>query len=109
VDAKTHWEKVYTTKPPEAVSWYRAHLEKSLSLIQRAARARSDYIIDIGAGESTLVDDLLAGGYENITGSARFVPGGPRLPYRLLNMPSAQSGRATSQTAQSGATLGNRK
>ena len=67
VDAKTHWEKVYTTKEPERLSWYRAHLETSLALIERAAHSRSACIIDIGAGESTLVDDLLAKGYENIT------------------------------------------
>jgi len=67
VDAKTHWEKVYTTKEPEAVSWYSAHLEISLALIERAAPSRSASIIDIGAGESTLVDDLLVRGYENIT------------------------------------------
>lgn len=67
MDAKTHWEKVYKTKEPESVSWYRAHLETSLALIERAARSPSASIIDIGAGESTLVDDLLARGYENIT------------------------------------------
>ena len=67
MNAKTHWEKVYTTKEPEAVSWYRAHLETSLALVERAADSRSASIIDIGAGESTLVDDLLAKGYENIT------------------------------------------
>ena len=67
MDAKTHWEKVYTTKEPEAVSWYREHLETSLALIERAAPSRLVSIIDIGAGESTLVDDLLARRYENIT------------------------------------------
>jgi 2-polyprenyl-3-methyl-5-hydroxy-6-metoxy-1,4-benzoquinol methylase len=67
VDAKTHWEKVYTTKEPEAVSWYRPHLETSLALIERAAAGYSASIIDVGGGESTLVDDLLAQGYENIT------------------------------------------
>jgi 2-polyprenyl-3-methyl-5-hydroxy-6-metoxy-1,4-benzoquinol methylase len=66
MDAKTHWEKVYTTKEPEAFSWYRAHLETSLALIERAAHSRSASVIDIGAGESTLVDDLLAAGYESI-------------------------------------------
>ena len=44
-----------------------AHLETSLALVERAADSRSASIIDIGAGESTLVDDLLAKGYENIT------------------------------------------
>jgi 2-polyprenyl-3-methyl-5-hydroxy-6-metoxy-1,4-benzoquinol methylase len=67
VDAKTHWEKVYATKAPEAVSWYRPHLETSLALIERAAAGYSASIIDVGGGESTLVDDLLARGHENIT------------------------------------------
>src|SRR5260370_3368382 len=67
MDTKTHWENVYTTKAPDAVSWYRPYLETSLALIVRAADARSASIIDIGGGESTLVDDLLAWGYENIT------------------------------------------
>jgi 2-polyprenyl-3-methyl-5-hydroxy-6-metoxy-1,4-benzoquinol methylase len=67
VDAKTHWEKVYATKAPEAVSWYRPHFETSLALIERGAAGYSASIIDVGGGESTLVDDLLAPGYENIT------------------------------------------
>ena len=67
MDAKTHWEKVYTTKAPEAVSWYLPHLETSLALIERAAVGYSASIIDVGGGESTLVDDLLAKSYENIT------------------------------------------
>jgi len=67
MDAKTHWEKVYRTKAPEAVSWYRSHLETSVALIERAADARSASIIDVGGGESTLVDDLLLRGYKNIT------------------------------------------
>jgi len=67
MDAKAHWEKVYTTKAPDAVSWYRRHLETSLALIERAAVACSASIIDVGGGESTLVDDLLLRGYKNIT------------------------------------------
>jgi 2-polyprenyl-3-methyl-5-hydroxy-6-metoxy-1,4-benzoquinol methylase len=67
MDAKTHWEKVYTTKEPEEVSWYRPHLETSLALVERAAHSHSASIIDIGAGESTLVDDLLLRGYTNLT------------------------------------------
>jgi 2-polyprenyl-3-methyl-5-hydroxy-6-metoxy-1,4-benzoquinol methylase len=66
-DVKTHWEKIYRSKAPEKVSWYRPHLEKSLSLIERAAGSRRAAIIDVGGGESTLVDDLLARGYENIS------------------------------------------
>lgn len=67
MDVQTHWERIYTEKAPNAVSWYRPHLETSLELIERVAVDRSSSIIDVGGGESTLVDDLLAGGYEEIT------------------------------------------
>jgi 2-polyprenyl-3-methyl-5-hydroxy-6-metoxy-1,4-benzoquinol methylase len=63
----THWEKVYQTKSPDAVSWYRPHLERSLDFIKRAAPDRSAAIIDVGGGESTLVDDLLADGFSDVT------------------------------------------
>jgi SAM-dependent methyltransferase len=65
--AKTHWEKIYTEKAPNAVSWFRPHLETSLDLVERLASDRQLSIIDVGGGESTLVDDLLARGYQNIT------------------------------------------
>jgi 2-polyprenyl-3-methyl-5-hydroxy-6-metoxy-1,4-benzoquinol methylase len=67
MDARTHWEKIYSEKTPNAVSWFRPHLETSLALIERLAPARQSSIIDVGGGESTLVDDLLARGYQNIT------------------------------------------
>ncbi len=67
MDTRTHWEKIYRTKAPEAVSWYRPHLETSLALIERAAGGFSASIIDVGGGESTLVDDLLVRGYQNIS------------------------------------------
>jgi 2-polyprenyl-3-methyl-5-hydroxy-6-metoxy-1,4-benzoquinol methylase len=65
--ARTHWENIYTTKAPSKVSWYRPHLETSLSLIERTAGGVSPSIIDVGGGESTLVDDLLTRGYQNVT------------------------------------------
>jgi SAM-dependent methyltransferase len=67
MDTRTHWEKIYSTKAPESVSWYAPHLATSLALIERAAGATSASIIDVGGGESTLVDDLLARGYANVT------------------------------------------
>jgi 2-polyprenyl-3-methyl-5-hydroxy-6-metoxy-1,4-benzoquinol methylase len=67
MDVKTHWEKVYQTKAPDAVSWYQPHLETSLTLIERAGATASSAIIDVGAGESTLADDLLSLEFQNIT------------------------------------------
>lgn len=65
--SKEHWEGVYRSKAPDAVSWYRAHLETSLQLICESTPDRSAAIIDVGGGESTLVDDLLQSGYRNLT------------------------------------------
>ncbi len=67
MNVQNHWEQIYGTKAPEAVSWYRPHLEISLKLIERATPNFSASIIDVGGGESTLVDDLLAHGYKNVT------------------------------------------
>ena len=67
MNLERHWEKIYREKAPDAVSWYRAHLEASLGLIEKAAPQRDASIIDVGGGESTLVDDLLAHAYSNIT------------------------------------------
>jgi len=67
MDEQSHWDRIYTLKASNKVSWYRAHLEASLALIEQAGAGPSASIIDVGAGESTLVDDLLARGYVNLT------------------------------------------
>jgi 2-polyprenyl-3-methyl-5-hydroxy-6-metoxy-1,4-benzoquinol methylase len=67
MDAKGHWEEVYETKAPTEVSWFSPHLETSLSLIRCISPQPSSSIIDVGGGESTLVDDLIASGYQNVT------------------------------------------
>lgn len=67
MDPKLHWERVYQTKQPTEVSWYRPHLEVSLQLIEDAAPNRDAQILDVGGGESTLVDDLLTRGYHKLS------------------------------------------
>jgi SAM-dependent methyltransferase len=67
VDARQHWERVYRTKQPTEVSWYAPHLEVSLRIIEEAAPERDSRIIDVGGGESTLVDDLLDRGYRYLS------------------------------------------
>ena len=64
---QTHWETVYLNKAVEEVSWYRPHLEVSLRLIADSAPSASSAIIDVGGGEATLVDDLVAQGYSDVT------------------------------------------
>ena len=65
--SRQHWETVYRTKAVDAISWYRPHLETSLAMIERAVPDRDAGIVDVGGGEATLVDDLLARGYRQLS------------------------------------------
>jgi ubiquinone/menaquinone biosynthesis C-methylase UbiE len=64
---KDHWEKVYTTKTPDSVSWFQAHADMSMRLIRASGLGHDAAFIDIGGGASTLVDDLLDDGHTNVT------------------------------------------
>lgn len=64
---RTHWQQVYGEKAPTEVSWYQPVPEKSLRLILGTGVARTEPVLDVGCGASTLVDHLHAGGYTDIT------------------------------------------
>ncbi len=67
MDNKQHWEKVYANKPVDSVSWFQPHAVQSMKIIQRLSLDKSAHIIDVGGGASTLVDDLLAQGYSDVS------------------------------------------
>jgi trans-aconitate methyltransferase len=64
---KEHWEKIYSTKDPHEVSWTQSKPEISLELIAKFNLPKSASIIDIGGGDSKLVDFLIDEGYTNIS------------------------------------------
>lgn len=64
---KQHWENVFTTKAANEVSWYEPKPIISLQFLQEYNIAKTAAIIDIGAGDSFFVDNLLELGYQNIT------------------------------------------
>jgi 2-polyprenyl-3-methyl-5-hydroxy-6-metoxy-1,4-benzoquinol methylase len=67
VNFKSHWENVYQLKNENEVSWYQEVPSKSLDLINSLNLTTESKIIDVGAGESRLVDNLLRLGFKNIT------------------------------------------
>ena len=67
MNTKEHWETVYENKSPAEVSWTQERPDISLQLIEEAQLPKNAKIIDIGGGDSKLVDFLLQDGYENIT------------------------------------------
>lgn len=66
-DAKEHWESIYQTKKPNEVSWHQEKPNTSLKLIAGTGLDKNAGIIDVGAGDSKLVDNLLELGFRNIT------------------------------------------
>jgi len=64
---KLHWEKVYEKKGATQVSWYQEHAHVSLEYIRNLGIQKTAHIIDVGGGASTLVDDLVESGYEQIS------------------------------------------
>ena len=64
---KQHWETVYQTKQANEVSWTQETPQTSLDFILSFNLPKSASIIDIGGGDSKLVDFLLDEGYENLT------------------------------------------
>lgn len=67
LDRAAHWEKVYETKSPSQFSWTQEYPKMSFEIIQSFELSKTARIIDVGAGDSKLVDCLLDAGYEDLT------------------------------------------
>jgi ubiquinone/menaquinone biosynthesis C-methylase UbiE len=63
---KQHWENVFTTKASNEVSWFQEYPKTSMEFLQLFKLPLTANIIDIGGGDSNLVDALLDKGYQNI-------------------------------------------
>ena len=62
-----HWEAVYSKKQPYEVSWTQERPETSLRFISETGLPTTASIIDIGGGDSRLVDFLLDLGFKDLT------------------------------------------
>jgi SAM-dependent methyltransferase len=66
-NSTAHWENVYSSRAADEVSWYQSRPELSLDMLRRCVPGPESSIIDIGGGDSTLADHLLASGYRKVT------------------------------------------
>lgn len=64
---KEHWETIYQTKQPNEVSWKQEVPTVSLDFVHQFNIPKTARIIDIGGGDSKLVDCLLQEGYTQIS------------------------------------------
>ena len=67
MNSKLHWEKVYSAGQTNELSWYQPTPEISLDFITGLNISKSDAVIDVGGGDSYLVDHLLKRGFTDIT------------------------------------------
>lgn len=66
-DRKKHWETIYQTKELKEVSWFQPIPETSLEFFKQFNVPTTAKVIDIGGGDSFLVDHLLDLGYQDIS------------------------------------------
>ena len=66
-DRKKHWENIYQTKELKDVSWFQPTPETSLDFFKQFNMPTTAKVIDIGGGDSFLVDHLLDLGYQDIS------------------------------------------
>ena len=67
IDRKLYWDNAYQNKPTNQTGWFQKIPQVSLDLINSTGLAKSAKILDIGGGDSLLIDHLLNLGFENIT------------------------------------------
>lgn len=67
IDRKKHWENIYSTKELKDVSWYQHTPTTSLDFLKQFNIGTTAKIIDVGGGDSFLVDNLLEMGYKDVT------------------------------------------
>ncbi|NOY95512.1 MAG: class I SAM-dependent methyltransferase [Chlorobi bacterium] len=63
---KEHWDNVYKNSPEEKLGWYETDLSPTLSLISKTDLNKTARILNVGAGSTTLIDELLNIGYPNL-------------------------------------------
>lgn len=65
--AKEHWENIYSTKQANEVSWFQNYPKTSMEFVELFHIAKDAAVIDIGGGDSCLVDALIEKGFTDVT------------------------------------------
>jgi hypothetical protein len=64
---REHWERVYTDRAPDTVSWFESVPRSSLAMIDGLELSPDAAIIDVGGGASRLAAELVGRGYRDVT------------------------------------------
>jgi len=89
-DLQAHWETIYSKKQVEKLGWFEENPVPSLELIARCNLNQDSSILNVGAGATRLVDELLELGYTNIIANDLSEEALERLKSRLGDQTSNQ-------------------
>jgi SAM-dependent methyltransferase len=64
MERAAHWNRVYTTKTEQEVSWFEPLPAISLEMLEAAGMTADSCVLDVGGGDSRLVDALAARGLD---------------------------------------------
>jgi ubiquinone/menaquinone biosynthesis C-methylase UbiE len=65
-DARAHWDDIFSQKTDDEMSWFQATPTTSLALLSKWS-SPDDALLDVGAGNSRLIDHLIERGWREVT------------------------------------------
>ncbi len=66
INLKEHWNKTYLKRPEDKLGWFETDLSPTLNLISKTKIDKSARILNVGAGSTTLIDELINLEYNNL-------------------------------------------
>jgi len=69
INLKKHWNNAYTSKAFDKLGWFESDVSATFKLLEKSAIETTDRVLNVGAGSTTLIDELLAQGYSNVIAS----------------------------------------
>ena len=65
-ERQAHWDSIYEQQEIQAMNWTQEVAQPSLDLIEKAELTKENRILDVGAGASVLIKNLLDKGFQNL-------------------------------------------
>jgi len=66
---QNHWNTAYTLKETSKLGWFEETSKPTLSIIQKCELDKNSRLLNVGAGASILIDELVDLGYTNVIAS----------------------------------------
>lgn len=66
---KEHWNNAYLNSPEEKLGWFETDLSPTLNLVSKTGLDKSARILNVGAGSTTLIDELIKLGFDKLIAS----------------------------------------